>query len=88
MIANTPNPPYYAVIFTAERTEGDKGYAEMSEKMKQLACEQEGFLGLESARESLGITVSYWKDLTSIRNWKKNIYHLEAQQKGKSTWYK
>ena len=88
MITNTPKPPYYAVIFTSVRTEDKNGYAEMSERMEKLVEKQEGFLGFESARQELGITVSYWKDLESIRKWKQNLDHLEAQQKGKSIWYK
>jgi heme-degrading monooxygenase HmoA len=86
--ANTPKSPYYAVIFTSERTGEDFCYTEMANKMEQLAKEQEGFLGIESARENLGITVSYWKDLESIKKWKMNSEHLAAQSKGKSTWYK
>ena len=69
-IAKTPEPPYYAVIFTSHRTEGDNGYSEIAEKIVTLAAQQPGFLGVESARESVGITVSYWSDLESIRLWK------------------
>lgn len=79
--------PYYAVIFTSKRTEINDGYSEMAQKMVELAQQQEGFLGVESARNEIGITVSYWKDLYSIATWKQNIDHLEAQQKGKTTWY-
>jgi heme-degrading monooxygenase HmoA len=81
-------PPYYAVIFTSIRTENNEGYAEMAQLMEKLAKEQEGFLGLESAREEIGITVSYWKDLDSISKWKQNLDHIQAQQKGITTWYK
>ncbi|GAA0373823.1 antibiotic biosynthesis monooxygenase [Paenibacillus motobuensis] len=86
-IAHTPQPPYYAVIFTSERTEGDHGYAEMAEEMARLASVQPGFLGVESAREGLGMTVSYWETLEAIQNWKQNERHLIAQSKGKSEWY-
>lgn len=86
-IANTPTPPYYAVIFTSHRTFDDNGYSEMVRKMNDLAAKQPGFLGVESARESVGITVSYWRDLESIKLWKANIDHLMAQQKGKEIWY-
>ena len=79
--------PYYAVTFTSVRTEIEDGYAEMAELMVELAQKQEGFLGLESARNEIGITVSYWKDLESIRNWKQNIDHLEAQSLGRKSWY-
>lgn len=88
MIASTPQPPYYAVIFTSARTEGDKGYSEMSDRMFELASRQEGFLGVESARNDIGITVSYWRDLESIKNWKFNAEHTIARDKGRSTWYK
>lgn len=86
-IANTPAPPYYAVIFTSLRTAGDNGYAAMAERMVALAQQQPGFLGVESAREGVGITVSYWSDLESIRAWKANAEHLEAQRRGRQEWY-
>ncbi|WP_457618884.1 antibiotic biosynthesis monooxygenase family protein [Lutibacter sp.] len=88
MIAKTPKPPYYAVIFSSIRTEGDKGYSEMANKMVELARLQEGFLGVESAREELGITVSYWTDLNAIKKWKENAEHLIAREKGRKEWYK
>lgn len=87
MFAKTYKVPYYAVIFTSIRNEGDNGYSEMAELMMNLVENQEGFLGAESARNELGITVSYWKDLESIKKWKENAEHLIAQQKGKTDWY-
>lgn len=87
MIAGTPAPPYYAVIFTSLRTEGDLGYAEMADRMVQLAQSQEGFLGLESARNELGITISYWQSLEAIRRWKDHADHVVAREKGRSDWY-
>ncbi|WP_027409840.1 antibiotic biosynthesis monooxygenase family protein [Anoxybacteroides tepidamans] len=89
-IARTPNPPYYAVIFTSERTEGDNGYGEMAKEMVQLASEQPGFLGAESVRDQngVGITVSYWDSLEAIKNWKEHARHQLAQEKGKKEWYK
>jgi len=86
-ISNTPKPPYYAVIFTSLRTSGDNGYNEMASRMIELAEQQEGFLGIESAREELGITVSYWSDLESIKAWKMNSEHKDAQKKGHENWY-
>lgn len=56
--------------------------------MVKLAQEQEGFLGIESAREDIGITLSYWKDLQSIKKWKENTEHRIAQEKGQTDWYK
>lgn len=87
MISETPQPPYYAVIFTSIRTEENKGYSEMADKMVELASKQEGFLGVESARNEIGITVSYWKDLESIKKWKENTDHSIARALGKSDWY-
>src|SRR5689334_24513763 len=88
-IARTPEPLYYAVVFTSERSEGDRGYNLMSEKMAALAAEQPGFLGAESARNSdgLGITVSYWESTEAIENWKTNAEHRIAQETGKKVWY-
>ena len=87
MISQTPDPPYYAVIFTSERTGVNDGYAEMAERMVTLAQQQPGYLGHESARENIGITVSYWDSLEANKNWKQNTEHLIAQQKGRSEWY-
>lgn len=87
MIAHTPKPPYYAVIFTSTRTEVDQGYADMSLRMVELAQQQPGYLGHESARDGIGITVSYWQSLEDIRKWKMNTEHLLAQQYGKEKWY-
>ncbi|WP_333600178.1 antibiotic biosynthesis monooxygenase family protein [Flavobacterium sp.] len=81
-------PPYYAVIFTSVRTEITEGYEEMAALMEKLAKEQDGFLGVESARNEIGITVSYWRDLESIKKWKQQTDHLQAQQKGRAVWYK
>ena len=86
-IAKTPEPPYYAVIFTSHRTEGDNGYGKMATRMVELAAQQPGFLGIESARESVGITVSYWANLESIKAWKGNSEHIIARELGKNTWY-
>ena len=87
-IAETIKTPYYAVIFTSLRTEGDNGYAEMARKMDELAKEQNGYLSVESAREDLGITISYWKDAESIGKWRENAEHQLAQMKGYETWYR
>lgn len=87
MIASTPQTPYYAVIFTSLRTDIEEKYQETAVEMVRLAELQPGYLGHESARESIGITVSYWKDLESIKNWKKQSDHLLAQKKGREKWY-
>lgn len=85
--ATTPLPPYYAVIFTTVSTDDLEGYAETAERMLELAREQPGYLGIESARSDIGITVSYWRDLESIKRWKKNAEHLQAQKTGRERWY-
>ncbi len=79
--------PYYAVIFTSKRANNDEKYSEMATKMVELAQLQDGFIGLESARSEIGITVSYWKSLEAIKNWKQNLDHLKAQKMGISEWY-
>lgn len=90
-IALTREVPYYAVIFTSLRTEVDDNYGDMSDLMCELAMQQPGYLGIESARgesgPGLGITVSYWQSTEAIRNWKKNVDHRAAQRKGRDQWY-
>ncbi|NRD24503.1 antibiotic biosynthesis monooxygenase [Winogradskyella litoriviva] len=79
--------PYYAVIFTSTQTKTIEGYSEMAKKMENLAKQQKGFIGIDSARNEVGITVSYWESLEAIKNWKANTDHLFAQQKGREQWY-
>ena len=85
-IAKTPAPPYYAVIFSSVRTAGDNGYAATADEMVALAAQQPGFLGFESARQKVGISVSYWSSLEAIQAWKENITHRQAQSRA-SAWY-
>lgn len=87
--ARTPEPPYYAVIFTSTRTSVDEGYGETADRMVELAAQQPGFLGVESARDpnGLGITVSYWESEEAIANWKRNAEHRVAQSHGIHKWY-
>jgi heme-degrading monooxygenase HmoA len=87
-IAATPPPPYVAVIFTSLRTRGDKGYTQTAAAMNELAARQPGYLGLESAREGVGITVSYWRDEPSARAWKQVAAHLAVQRRGREVWYR
>jgi heme-degrading monooxygenase HmoA len=89
-LADTPAPPYTAVIFTSRRNEvDDTGYAVMATEMNTLAGQQPGFLGIESARgvDRVGITVSYWVDAEAARSWKQVAAHLGAQRLGRDKWY-
>ena len=86
-IAATPEPPYYAVMFTSSRAAGDDGYGAVAVRMAKLAAEQPGYLGVESARDGVGITVSYWRSLEDIANWKRVAEHREAQRGGREKWY-
>jgi len=79
--------PYYSVIFTSKQQDDDSDYQKMAEQMEALAKKQPGYIGIESAKETIGITVSYWESLDAIKNWKENTAHLFAQEKGKSDWY-
>ena len=84
----TNNKEYYAVIFTSKHAKNTDGYSEMADQMENLAKQQDGFLGFESARETIGITVSYWESLEAIKTWKRHTDHLVAQQKGREKWYR
>lgn len=88
MIEDGLTPPYYAVIFTTILTDDLLGYNDMASRMESLAKQQEGYLGIESARSEVGITVSYWRSLESIIQWKNNLLHVEARRMGREQWYK
>lgn len=85
--AQTPQPPYFAVIFTSIRTDDNNDYGETAKQMLELASEQPGFLGFESARQEIGISVSYWASQEAITAWKENITHRQAQSRAKD-WYR
>lgn len=89
LATETPAPPYYAVIFTSQRSAANEGYDLMAQRMVDLAAQQPGYLGVESSRgaDGLGITVSYWKDEASIAAWRANAQHRVAQETGKALWY-
>lgn len=87
-LAQTPDPPYYAVIFSSVLMENTEGYKSMADLMVELSSQYEGFLGIDSARENVGITVCYWDSLEAIESWKQNASHKIAQVSGKEAWYK
>ncbi len=87
-IAETPTPPYVAVIFTSlRRNVDDEDYARTATAMVDAARCHPGYLGFESAREEIGISVSYWTDEASAVAWKQVAEHVTAQQRGRSVWY-
>jgi heme-degrading monooxygenase HmoA len=85
--AQTPEPPYYAVIFTTVKSENTEGYAEMNARMFELAQQQKGYLGIESARGEIGLSVTYWETLEDIARWRNHAEHKLAQAEGYATWY-
>ncbi|MDH5835414.1 antibiotic biosynthesis monooxygenase family protein [Luteimonas kalidii] len=87
--ARLPRPPYYAVIFSAQRTDGDHGYGETAARMVELAAQQPGFLGMESTRgeDGFGITVAYWESEEAIRAWRDHAEHAAARERGRAGWY-
>ncbi len=90
--AGTPEPPYYAVIFASQRrhdSDGDGDYAEAAQRMLELAAQQPGYLGVESARDAIGfvITVSYWESEEAIVAWKLNAEHAAVRARGRLEWY-
>lgn len=89
MAERLPKPPYYAVIFTSQRTLSDEGYGTTADRMVELAAQQPGYLGAESARgaDGLGITVSYWATEADIAAWRRNAEHQIARDTGRSDWY-
>ncbi len=88
MITSTFQPPYYAVIFTSILVKPDREYFKINDFLRQEAEKLDGFLGEDSARNDYGISVSYWKDLDSIQQWRQNADHQWAKQKGRKDFYK
>ena len=88
MIVDNLETPYYAVIFSTIQSENTEGYIEVAQRMEILAKQQKGFLGIESARSEIGITVSYWQTLADITAWKNNIEHTAVRELGRKKWYK
>lgn len=88
MIISTPPTPYYAFIFTSILDEHDPEYFRMNDMLRQQAEKLDGFLGEDSARNDYGISISYWKDLDSIQQWRQNADHQWAKQKGRKDFYK
>lgn len=88
-LAQTPEPPYFAVIFTSLRAPTEEGYDAMARHMLELASAQPGFLGVESVRDAagLGITVSYWSSEEAIAAWRAHAEHQTAQRLGREAWY-
>ena len=86
MIANTPAPPYYAVIFSSVRTDGENGYSKAAKEILEIARQQPGFLGYEAARQDVGISVSYWSSPEAIKSWKEHPDHIAVQQMA-AEWY-
>lgn len=87
--ARLPEPPYYAVIFSSRRGVDDQGYEQTAARMVELAAQQTGFLGGESARgaDGFGITVSYWASEEAIAGWRRHAEHRIAQERGRADWY-
>jgi heme-degrading monooxygenase HmoA len=87
--APRPEPPYYAVIFTSQRTDSDLGYEAAAQRMAELAAQQSGYLGIESTRDEagLGITVSYFKTLQDIAAWRSQGEHAAVRDQGRAKWY-
>ena len=87
--ASLPKPPYYAVIFSSRRRDGDHGYAGTAQHMDQLVARQPGFLGSESSRgaDGFGITVAYFDSEAAIAAWRDNAVHASARERGRNAWY-
>ena len=88
--ANTPKPPYYAVIFSSQRNgRGEADYAAAADHMFELVQRQPGFLGAESTRDELGfgITVAYFDSAENIARWRNHAEHTAVRERGRREWY-
>ncbi len=83
MLAKTPKPPYYAVIFTSIRNANENDYDETAAKMAELSAARTGFLGMEhAASDGLSITVCYWESREAIAACREYVEHKLSQAYG------
>ena len=79
----------YVVIFTAEIAGLDAEYAELAQRMRDLALKEYGCKAFNScAQEGREIAVSYWESEAQIKAWREQSEHQLAQDKGRSRWYR
>lgn len=79
----------YAVIFRAEIAQLDETYFATAKRMRELALARYGCLEFVASMEgTCEIAISYWPSVDHIQRWKQDAEHLQAQQQGRSTWYK
>ena len=87
-IIKTPKPPYYAVIAPAILSDDITGYPEMALKVIEKANDIDGYLGIESCVQGNFImSVTYWKSIESILEWKNNSHHVIAKENGRKKWF-
>mgnify|MGYP006287905531 CR=1 FL=1 len=83
-----PEAPFYAVIFISKKSRELEGYQEADESLMAEARQQAGYLGYSSlGREDEGIFISYWRDKSSIEQWRAHGDHLVAKANGRKKWY-
>lgn len=79
----------YAVIFRAEIADADEEYSGTASRLRDLALSEYGCAEFTSCTEGQReIAISYWETLEQISRWKQNALHLDAQEKGRSRWYR
>ena len=78
----------FAVIFRAQPGMQDEKYSETVTRMRELAFDKYGCIDFVAATEGdQEIAISYWDSEESIKNWKSDSEHIQAQQQGRSKWY-
>ena len=77
------------VLFRSKLVDAPDGYAEMAQEMLDLAKTMPGFIDVKSFKADDGerLTLVWWQDEDTLRQWRTNARHLVAQKAGRERWY-
>ena len=78
------------VLFRSRLTpEAANGYGAMAEQMSKLARSSPGFIAEKGfvAEDGERLTVVWWENEETLKQWRNNAEHLIAQKTGREKWY-
>lgn len=78
------------IIFRSKLTaQAGEDYQAMNAEMESLVRQNPGFIDVKSYKSEDGerLTVVWWRDEESLREWRNLMRHREAQKTGRAKWY-
>lgn len=78
------------ILFRSKLTaEAGADYHAMNDELDRLVRQSPGFIDVKSFKAEDGerLTVVWWKDRESLREWRELQRHREAQTTGRERWY-